>query len=220
MRVVVSWSGGKDCAVALAELRGDHDVVGLFTTISAATSRSRMHGVRPELLRAQAHALGLPIRLVELPDGASNDAYEARMRAVTHEYVDLDAVAFADLRLDDVRAYREDLLADAPIDGCWPVWGRETDAFLSALLERGYEAYVVCAHDRLGPEFAGRRLDDAFREDLPGDVDPCGEDGEFHTFVVDGPPFDRRVAVERGDLVTSAVGPDGDRYHYRDLRPA
>lgn len=220
MRVVLSWSGGKDAALALEELGHDHEVVELLTTVSKGTGRTTMHGVRPELIRRQAEAVDRPVRLVELPGDASNDAYERRMREVTNEYAHLDAVAFADLHLEDVRAYREARLADAPITGCWPVWGRDTDAFLRDFLDRGYEAIVVCANDKLGPEFAGRRIDDTFRDALPPDVDPCGEHGEFHTFVTDGPPFTARVAVERGGLVSRTVGSRDETYHYRDLRPA
>ena len=225
MRVVCSWSGGKDAAVALWELRERDgvEVVELLTTVSAATGRTTMHGVRPALVREQAAALDLPVRFVDLPADASNEAYEERMAAAMAGYAErgVDAVAFADLFLADVRAYREERLEGTDLDGLWPVWGRDTDEFLDAFLAAGFEAVVVCANDDLGPEFAGRRLDADFRAALPDGVDPCGEHGEFHTFVVDGPPFDRPVAVELGDLVTRTVGDDGGTtYHYRDLLPA
>lgn len=220
VQVVLSWSGGKDAAFALRELQRDGvEVVELLTTTAATTGRTTMHGVRPELMRRQVDALGYPLRLVELPADASNAAYEDRMAEVTADYADrVDAVAFADLHLEDVRAYREERLADTTLEGYWPLWGRDTDDLFDAVLEAGFEATVVCANDDLGLEFAGRRLDEGFRDALPANVDPCGENGEFHTFVSDGPPFDAPVEFERGERVTREVG--DEPFHYVDLRPA
>lgn len=221
-RVVLSWSGGKDAAAALAELRDapDVEVVELLTTVNVARDRVSMHGVRRSLVARQAEALSLPVRFVELPEGVANEEYERRMGAVLDEYArrGVTHVAFADLFLEDVREYREAQLAETSVDGLWPVWGRETAAFADAFLDAGFRATVACVDGaHFDPGATGREYDRAFLRDLPDGVDPCGENGEFHTFVRDGPGFDAPVPVELGETVTRAVG-DGE-FHYRDLLP-
>jgi uncharacterized protein (TIGR00290 family) len=217
--IAVSWSGGKDCAVALHDLLGDADreVAALVTTVREDLGRSSMHGVRREHHAAQADALGLPLRVIELPADASNDEYEARM-AEAHDAMRADGieqVAFADLFLQDVREYRENQIADSALDGLWPVWGRDTDE-LAREFAADYDAVVVCVNDdALGESFVGREFDRGFLADLPGGVDPCGEHGEFHTFVRDAPAFDSRVAVEPTETVTRELG-DGT-FHYCEL---
>ena len=218
---VVSWSGGKDSALMLAELLDDADVevVELLTTVGAGTDRSSMHGVRRELYDRQADAIGLPIRYVEIPEEGSNAAYEERMAAVTAAYADrgVEAMAFADLYLEDVRAYREDRLGGTGITGVWPLWGRDTGEVAEAFVAAGFQAIVVCVDgDRLSPDVLGRAYDRALLDDLPDDVDPCGENGEFHTFVHGGPIFEAPVPVDTGETVTRELG-DGV-YHYVDLR--
>jgi uncharacterized protein (TIGR00290 family) len=211
---VLSWSGGKDAAYALFELG---EVTELLTSI-AENGRSSMHGVRRELYDAQADALGIPIRYVELPMECSNEEYAARMASVMDEYESrgVERIAFADLFLEDIRTYRKERLAETGIEGCWPVWNPDTDEQIRAYLNAGFRATVVAVDDdTLDASFAGRELDEAFLADIPGGVDPCGENGEFHTFVWDGPVFDSPVSVEVGDTVTKAVG-DG-KYHYCDL---
>ena len=220
---VVSWSGGKDSALLLAELLDDPDVevVELLTTVGAETDRSSMHGVRRGLYDRQADALSLPIRYVPIPEEGSNAVYEDRMAAVTEEYADwgVEAMAFADLYLEDVRAYREDRLDGTGIAGTWPLWGRDTGEVAEAFVAAGFRATVVCVDgDRLGPRFLGRAYDRALLDDLPNGVDPCGEDGEFHTFVHGGPIFEASIPVETGETVTRELG-DGV-YHYVDLRAA
>ncbi|MFC4358094.1 ATP-binding protein [Halobium salinum] len=217
---VLSWSGGKDAAVALEALRDDPAVrvTGLLTTVSAATDRTTMHGVRPELIEAQADALSLPLRTVELPADPSNDEYEARMRAVHDELAGegVERVAFGDLYLEDVRAYRESNLADAALDGVWPLWGRDTGELAREFVDRGFRAIVVCVDGSvLDASFVGREYDASLLADLPDGVDPCAENGEFHTFVVGGPGFDSAVGVERGETVTRDV--QGSAFHYQDL---
>lgn len=216
---VVAWSGGKDCALALNELRTDGvRVAALLTTVNRAHDRSTMHGVRRALHERQAAALGLPVNLVELPPEPSNDAYE-RVMAREHarlEGAGVDRVVFADLHLEDVRAYREEQLAGTDLEGWWPLWGRDPADVVDAFLDRRYEAVVVAADAAVfEPSAVGRPFDRRFLDDLPAGVDPAGEDGEFHTFVHDGPGFDRPVPVEVGETVTRPVG-DGD-FHYADL---
>lgn len=221
--VVVAWSGGKDCAVALDELRGRDDVEigGLLTTVSREHDRSTMHGVRRELHERQAAALELPIDLVRLPPEPSNETYEEVMARAYERCRDrgVDRVAFADLFLEDVRAYRAAQLSGTGIEGCWPLWGRDTADLAAAFLDAGFRATVVAADASVfDPGAVGVPFDDAFLADRPPEVDPCGEHGEFHTFVWDGPPFEAPVPVEVGETVTRPVG-DGT-FHYADLLSA
>lgn len=218
--LLLSWSGGKDSALALHVLRADPavEVAGLLTTVTAGYERISMHGVRVDLLAEQAAAVGLPVTRVELPRGAANEAYEraladalaaARGRGVMR-------VAFGDLFLADVRAYREAQLARAGMQALFPVWGRDTAAFAREVVDLGLRAVVVCVDtQQLDPAFCGRELDERFLADLPGSVDPCGENGEFHTFVYDGPGFSTAVGFRRGRQVTR----DG-RFRFQDLVPA
>lgn len=220
-RTVLSWSGGKDAALALSALASSTTVSvdELLTTVSAETDRSSMHGVRRSLYVAQADALGIPISFVELPESPSNEEYESIMDERMRRYHErgFDRVAFGDLALEDVRAYREDRLASCPVDGLWPLWGMDTRAVVDRVLDAGYRAIVVVVDaERLPKSAAGAVFDRAFLEDLPDGVDPAGESGEFHTFVVDGPGFDARVPVERGERVTREVG-EGTPMHYCDL---
>lgn len=219
-RTVLSWSSGKDAAFALRELQRDPEVevAELLTTVSAVTDRVSMHGVRRSLVERQAAAIGLPLRVVELPAEPSNDEYEERMTGVMADYEarGFDRVAFADLFLEDVRAYREENLSGTEIDGSWPLWGRDTDELAREFEDAGFRATVVAVDgERLDGSFVGREFDAGFIADLPDGVDPCGEHGEFHTFVRDGPTFAETVDVEAGEVVTKPVG-DG-AYHYVDL---
>jgi uncharacterized protein (TIGR00290 family) len=214
---VLSWSGGKDAAFSLHEL-GVDGVAELLTTVSE-NGRSSMHGVRRELYEAQAESVGLPIRFVELPEDCSNEEYESHMAAAMVEYESdgIEHVAFADLFLEDVRAYREERLAETAIDGYWPLWGRDTTEQVRVFLDAGFRATVVAVEgSQLDTSFAGREFDEAFLADLPASVDPCGENGEFHTFVWDGPAFDSPVSFEAGKTVTCEVG--DSEFHYSDLR--
>ncbi|USZ66956.1 adenine nucleotide alpha hydrolase [Halorussus salilacus] len=205
MATVLSWSGGKDASFALREMhREGVEVVELLTTVSAQTGRSSMHGVGRELYERQADALGLPIRFVEIPADASNDEYEAALAEATDEYErrGIDRIAFADLYVEDIRAYRESRLEASDIEGYWPVWGRDTESLAREFAD-AFEATVVAVEDSaLDESFAGRPFDESFLADLPEGVDPCGENGEFHTFVHDGPVFDRPVPVRTGETAT------------------
>lgn len=218
--VVLSWSGGKDAAMALYELQQTHHttVVELLTTINEDRDRSTMHGVRRQLYDRQAKSIGLPIRYVDIPDGAGNEIYEERMAAAVSDYANggVDEIVFADLHLEDVRAYREEDLSRTDVSGNWPLWGRDTDDMITALLDAGFRATLVCVDGAvLDPSVLGCDLSESLLEDMPDEVDPCGENGEFHTFVYDGPIFDETVAFETGNRVDRDLG--RGTYHYIDL---
>lgn len=220
--VALSWSGGKDSSLALAALRADPavEVVALVTTVTRGYDRISIHGVRRELLYAQADALGVPVLEVELEPASRNEAYErafhdgvGRLRAA-HPAV--RRIAFGDLFLEDVRAYRERLVAEAGLEPVFPLWGRDTAALAREFVAAGYRAHLVCVDtEQLAAGFAGAAFDAALLDALPPEVDPCGERGEFHTFVSDGPIFARPVEVTRGEVVLRE-----GRFAYCDLLPA
>jgi uncharacterized protein (TIGR00290 family) len=205
-KALIAWSSGKDSAWALHEVRrsGDYEIVGALTTVSETFSRVSMHGVRNELLAAQLDAVGLTPTLVHIPFPCPNDVYESRMETtlaaakasgVTH-------VIFGDLFLEDVRAYREQKLAGSGITPLFPLWQRPTAALAREMIEAGVETYLVCVDLKQLPKtFAGRRFDEKLLADLPPDADPCGEKGEFHTFVAGGPMLSRKIPVQAGDVV-------------------
>jgi uncharacterized protein (TIGR00290 family) len=203
--VALAWSGGKDSALALTTLRRDGtDVAALLTTFTDDYDRVSMHGVRRALVRRQAAAVGVPLVEVGIPAACVNEFYAARMEAAFRSppLSGLDSVASGDLFLEDVRAYREEQLARAGKSALFPLWGRDTGALARSFIEDGFEAYVVCVDTRkLDAAFAGRAYDAAFLDDLPPVIDPCGENGEFHSFVHAGPCFDRRVACRVGARV-------------------
>ncbi|MGH2849586.1 MAG: ATP-binding protein [Solirubrobacteraceae bacterium] len=217
--VALSWSGGKDSALALRALREELDTepVALLSTVTENYGRVSMHGVRRELARAQAAAAGLPLVEVEIPAACTNDAYQRRIdRALAMApLTSVGTIAFADLFLEDVRAYREERLAGAGREAIFPLWGRDTRALAAEFITAGFEAVLVCVDPaQLDVSFAGRAFDDALLNDLPGSVDPCGENGEFHTFVHAGPIFDRPIAIRRGETVIR------DGFAFCDLIPA
>ncbi|MDP2738798.1 MAG: ATP-binding protein [Pseudorhodobacter sp.] len=218
-KAVLSWSSGKDCAFALLEARrlGLADVVALLTTTNEAFDRVAMHGTRTALLRAQAAAAGLPLIEVPLPWPCSNEQYEARMVAAMARVSALGVrqMIFGDLFLEDVRAYREARLAPLGIEAIFPLWGRPTAALAQEMIASGFDARLVTVDPRKLPaSFAGRKLDAALLAELPPGVDPCGENGEFHTAVVAGPMFSAPIPVVSGDVVTR------DGFVYADLIPA
>jgi uncharacterized protein (TIGR00290 family) len=207
-KALLSWSSGKDSAWALHVLRrrGEVDVVGLVTTLNEAFGRVAMHGVRMDLVQAQAAAAGLPLWAVPLPWPCANEEYEARMRALVEKAraVGVTAMAFGDLYLEDIRAYRERQLAGTGLEPLLPAWGTpdDTPALARAMIASGFRATLVCVDPRqLSPDFAGREFDLALLADLPPAADPCGERGEFHTFCHAGPVFDRPITARCGDVV-------------------
>ena len=209
MRVVVSWSSGKDGALALHRLRGRREVTiaALVTTVNERRRRVAIHGVREAVLDAQAAALGLPLVKVPLPEPCPNAVYEAG--------AGVQAVAFGDIFLADVRAYRERLLARAGLAGLFPLWGEDSAALAAEMIATGIRARIsAIQRDRLGTGFLGRRFDEALLADLPPGVDPCGENGEFHSCVEDMPGFAAPMRLVTGRRVLRGAAA------WIDLKPA
>jgi uncharacterized protein (TIGR00290 family) len=205
-KALVAWSSGKDSAWALHEARraGEVEVVGLLTTVTSEFGRVSMHAVREALLEAQAEAVGLPCRTIGIPFPCVNEVYERRMETALGEAraEGVTRVVFGDLFLADVRAYRESRMAGSGIEPLFPLWGRDTAALAREMLAAGLRATLTCVDPRrLDRSFAGRAFDAALLGDLPPGVDPCGENGEFHTFAWDGPMFRRPVEVAIGEVV-------------------
>ena len=214
----LSWSSGKDSAWALHALRqqGDYEIAGLLTSINETASRVAMHAVRETLLEQQAAAAGLPLIKVPIPHPCPNEVYEEAMRrAMDHaKRAGVVAMAFGDLFLEDVRQYRIDKLAPTGIDPVFPIWGLETAALAQEMVASGLRAHVTCVDPKqLDPAFAGRTFDADFIAELPDGVDPCGENGEFHSFAYQGPMFDTPVAVIPGEVV------ERDGFVFADLLP-
>lgn len=204
--VLLSWSSGKDSAWTLHVLRqrADVEVSALLTTFNSAANRVAMHAVRRDLVRAQAERTHLPLWEVDLPWPCSNEEYESRMRAVCDRAVanGIDAVAFGDLFLEDVRAYRERQLASTGLEPIFPIWGLPTRALAHEMIAAGVKARISCVDPaRVSRTFAGRDFDSTLLADLPPAADPCGENGEFHTFVYAAPVFERPIDVEAGVVV-------------------
>jgi uncharacterized protein (TIGR00290 family) len=206
MKILVSWSSGKDSAWMLHVLRteGTGSAAALLTSINETVDRVAMHGVRSEVLRAQAAAVGLPLITVPLPSPCPNEVYEARMAAIIRTAVadGFTHVAFGDLFLEDVRRYREERLAGSGLTPIFPLWNRPTGELARDMLAGGVEAILTCVDPRILPaRFAGRRYDAQLLDELPSDIDPCGERGEFHSCVIAGPMFTHRIDVHLGEIV-------------------
>jgi uncharacterized protein (TIGR00290 family) len=215
-KALISWSSGKDSAFSLHEVLrgGEFEVVGALTTVTETFGRVSIHGVRQEILQAQCEAAGLPQRIVPIPYPCPNAVYEARMgEAVAAAVQDgITHIIFGDLYLADIRAYREQKLAGTGITPVFPLWDRPTLPLAQAMMASGLEAYLATVDlKKLPAAFAGRKFDAQLLADLPEGVDPCGENGEFHTCVVAGPMFTRRLAVATGERV------ERDGYAYCDL---
>jgi uncharacterized protein (TIGR00290 family) len=206
-KALVSWSGGKDSALALDEIgkSGTFEVVSLLTTLTRDFDRVSMHGVRRDLLERQSMLLRLPIEKVWINAGAPNADYEAQMsRSLLRFRAEgVRHVVFGDLFLEDIRRYRERNLSSAGLVGVFPLWGMETGALARDFIKRGFKALLCCVDPRsLDPRFCGREFDESLLSEFPEGVDPCGENGEFHTFVYGGPIFDGELEVRRGEVVT------------------
>lgn len=220
MKILVSWSTGKDSAWMLHTLRQQQPgaVAGLLTTTNEAFDRVAMHAVRRELLQAQADAAGLPLHVVPLPWPCSNEQYEAIMKTAVGGFVTngYTHAAFGDLFLEDVRQYRVDRLAGSGLEPLFPIWKTKPTADLAQdMLDGGLRATLTCVNPKqLDRTFAGRTFDHTLIVDLPAGVDPCGENGEFHSFAHTGPMFNHPIAVRVGEIV------DRDGFVFADLLPA
>ena len=216
-KAILSWSGGKDSAMALYEVQraGDWEIQGLLTTITQGYDRVCMHGVRTALVEQQAAALGLPLDKVYLGRNESQEKYDAKMGGYLAccRARDIDTVVFGDIFLEDVRQYRRRNLARAGMQAVFPLWGRDTHVLAERFLHVGFQAIVTCVDlHALTPGFVGRRYDSALLADLPPEADPCGERGEFHSFVYDGPLFAKPVPFRTGQTIVRE-----NRFAYLDL---
>jgi diphthamide synthase (EF-2-diphthine--ammonia ligase) len=217
-RILLSWSSGKDSAWALQVLRqrNEHQIAGLLTTFNQAAGRVAMHGVRRSLVEQQAAAAALPLWSVPLPWPCSNEQYESVMAETCAKAVaeGFQGIAFGDLFLEDVRAYRVKHLAGTRLEPIFPVWGIPTDSLARDMVRSGLRAILTCIDTRkLDPGFAGLDFDDCLLSRLPAGIDPCGENGEFHSFVYAGPMFNTEIAITRGEVVTR------DSFAFADLIP-
>jgi uncharacterized protein (TIGR00290 family) len=218
-RILLSWSSGKDSAWSLHVLRqgGEYEVVGLLTTFHEVADRVAMHAVRRELVERQAAAAGLPLWAVALPWPCSNEKYESRMAQTCTKALGegIEGIAFGDLFLEEVRAYRQKQLKDTGVEPIFPVWGLPTDALAKEMIAAGTRAKLTCVDtEKLDRSFLGREFDQSLLSDLPQEVDPCGERGEFHSFVYAGPMFHDVLAVSLGKTVFR------DQFAFADLMAA
>ncbi len=217
-KILLSWSSGKDSAWTLHVLRqsDDVEVVGLLTTINTNFQRVAMHGTRHALLQAQSNAARLPLWEVPLPWPCNNDIYEEAMSAACTSAVQqgISAIAFGDLFLEDVRRYREERLRGTGLEPMFPLWGRDTRQLIREMLDAGLGARIVCVDpSKLAGDFIGRDLDYDLSSRLPAGVDPCGENGEFHTFAHAGPMFSQRIPIQGGETV------ERDGFLFGDILP-
>jgi uncharacterized protein (TIGR00290 family) len=217
-KALLFWSSGKDSAYALHLLRQQSDVqvAGLLTTVNRPVRRIAVHAVREKLLTAQAQACGLAVKRVVIPDPSNNEQYESAIGAALAEgrARGINTAVFGDLFLEDIRAYRERLLADSGIKPLFPLWGRDTQELAAEMLAAGVRARLTCVDLKALPApFAGREYDSRLLDELPDGVDPCGENGEFHTFAYAGPMFRRSIAVRAGKVT------ERDGFAYADLVP-
>jgi uncharacterized protein (TIGR00290 family) len=216
-KVLLAWSGGKDSALALYEIRlaDVYQVEALLTTVTEDYGRSSMHGVRRELLEKQAESVGYSLQVVLIPKHCTNEDYEARMRGTLERWSvrGVTGVGFGDVFLEGIRAYREGNLSRVGMKGIFPLWGKSSHGLAEMFIRKGFKAVVTCVDsEMLSGEYVGREYDRHFLEDLPEPVDPCGENGEFHTFVYDGPIFQNRIHFTRGEIVLR-----DNRFYFCDL---
>ncbi len=219
-KVILSWSGGKDSALALHELyeTGDYEIAALLTTVTQDYDRISMHGVRRVLLERQAKSLGLPLEKVFISKDTSNEEYESKIREVLVKYLTagVRCAAFGDIFLEDLRKHREDNLSKIGMEGIFPIWKRDTTELAHTFVELGFKAVITCIDSNaLDKIFIGKAFDEQFLSKLPSAVDPCGENGEFHSFVYDGPMFQERILHTMGEVVLRE-----NRFYYCDLEPA
>ncbi len=216
-KILFSWSGGKDSAMALYVLQktGGYEISALLTTVTEDYDRISMHGVRRILLEQQAESLYLPLEKICITKNASNDEYETKMRAKLMDYQSrgVSSVVFGDIFLEDLKKYREENLSRIGMKGIFPIWKRDTTELANAFIDSGFKAVITCVDSKaLDKTYAGRLYDKQFLSDLPSSVDPCGENGEFHSFAYDGPIFREKIAFAIGEIVLR-----DNRFYFCDL---
>jgi uncharacterized protein (TIGR00290 family) len=219
-KVILSWSGGKDSALALYELEKteSYEIAALLTTVAQEYDRISMHGVQRILLERQAECLGFPLEKVFISKDSSNEDYESKMREVLAKYVTagVRSAVFGDIFLEDLRRHREDNLSKMGMKGIFPIWRRDTRELAHTFIDLGFSAVITCVDSSvLDKTFIGRAFDESFLSQLPSTVDPCGENGEFHSFVYDGPIFREPILHTKGEVVLRE-----NRFYYCDLTPA
>ncbi|MGO9480187.1 MAG: diphthine--ammonia ligase [Candidatus Kryptoniota bacterium] len=219
-KILFSWSGGKDSAMALYELKktGGYEVAALLTTVTADYDRISMHGVRRLLLEQQAKSLDMQLEKIYITKNATNDDYEAKMKAklVVYQSRGVSSVVFGDIFLEDLKKYREENLSKIGMMGIFPIWKRDTTELASTFIDLGFKAIVTCVDSNvLDKTFVGRQYDRQFLSELPSGIDPCGENGEFHSFAYDGPIFREKIAFTIGEIVLR-----DNRFYFCDLIPA
>ncbi len=217
-KIILSWSGGKDSALALYRLlKSDkYEVVGLLTTVTEEYNRISMHGVRNELLDRQAELIGLPIHKVMIPKICNNLDYETRMKALLEKLIPIGitAVAFGDIFLEDLKKYREEKLREVNLKAIFPLWLDDTKQLVTEFIDKGFNAIISCVDTiKLSASFAGQHLTQKFLDELPDDVDPCGENGEFHSFVTSAPYFKDNINITVGEEKWA------DQFCFRDIVP-
>lgn len=217
-KLLVSWSTGKDSAYALHQIRqtNNYDIVGLLSTITEEYDRVSMHSTRYLLLEKQAEQLDLPLYPIFIPPSCTNEIYEERMQIFIKQAIQqgITHIVFGDLFLDDIRRYRESRLALTNITPLFPLWGKKTDLLAKEMIHAGIRAVITCIDTKkLDSSFAGRQFDEQFLSDLPKGIDPCGENGEFHTFVYDGPMFQKPIPISLGVVV------EHNGYIFSDILP-
>lgn len=218
-KVLFSWSGGKDSAIALYEIQKSksYEILALLTTITEDYDRVSMHGLRRSLLERQANSLGISLEKVFITKDASNEEYESKMKEALLRYKNagVHSVVFGDIFLQDVRKYREENLSKIGMNGVFPIWRRNTTALAHTFIDLGFKAVTICIDSNvLDKRFAARDFDKQFLSELPPTVDPCGENGEFHSFVFDGPIFKENILFKKGEIVLR-----DNRFYYCDLIP-
>ncbi len=219
IKAILTWSGGKDSALALHELAKteNYEVMSLLTTVTQEYDRTSMHGLRRVLLERQAESLGLALEKVYISKNSSNEEYESKMREVLAKYLTagVSSVVFGDIFLEDVRKHREEKLSEIGMKAIFPIWKRDTTELARRFIDSGFKAVIICVDSNvLDKMFVGRVFDEQFLSELPATVDPCGENGEFHSFVYDGPIFGERILHTIGEVVLRE-----NRFYYCDLIP-
>ncbi len=217
-KVVFNWSGGKDSSLCLYKLQksNEYDICGLLTTVNKDKGRVSMHGIREKLIHLQAEQIGLPLHCVMLPDQLDMEQYDRIMSESLQAFKEegVHVGAFGDIFLEDLRKYRENKLREIEVEAIFPLWNNDTERLAREFIDLGFRAIIVSADgQKLDASFVGREFDHQFLKDLPGGVDPCGENGEFHSFVFDGPIFKDPVSFEKGKLVERTYVASGDSVH-------